>query len=81
MPVTDPMDAMLDYAACMREHGVDMPDPRAGGGGLVMEFEGPATDSDEPDSFGGDIGDIPDQAGKMMPIASEIDLCPIERRQ
>jgi hypothetical protein len=29
----DPEDAMLAFARCMREHGVDMPDPAAGGGG------------------------------------------------
>ena len=30
-------DAMLDFAKCMREHGVDMPDPEFGnGGGTVM---------------------------------------------
>ena len=29
----DPEDAMLDFARCMREHGVDMPDPDTSGGG------------------------------------------------
>jgi hypothetical protein len=28
----DPEDAMLKFAQCMREHGVDMPDPDPGGG-------------------------------------------------
>jgi hypothetical protein len=28
----DPEDAALAFVACMREHGVDMPDPDAGGG-------------------------------------------------
>jgi hypothetical protein len=37
--VEDPMDAILDYAACMREHGVDMPDPQGMGDGFVMSFE------------------------------------------
>jgi hypothetical protein len=31
-PDLDPEDAMLKYAQCMREHGVDMPDPEPGGG-------------------------------------------------
>ena len=31
----DPEQAGLDFARCMREHGVDMPDPKADGG-LVM---------------------------------------------
>src|SRR5262245_7082251 len=28
----DPEDAALAFVRCMREHGVDMPDPSAGGG-------------------------------------------------
>ena len=28
----DPQEAALDYTQCMREHGVDMPDPDANGG-------------------------------------------------
>ena len=31
-PELDPEDAMLKFAQCMREHGVDMPDPEPGGG-------------------------------------------------
>lgn len=30
-------DAMLEFAACMREHGVDLPDP--GAGGFIQKFE------------------------------------------
>lgn len=33
----DPMDALLDFSACMRENGVDMPDPQpAGEGGAFV---------------------------------------------
>ena len=32
----DPQQAGLDFAKCMREHGVDMPDPKVGEGGMVM---------------------------------------------
>ena len=35
---TDPKTAMLDYAQCMRDHGIDMPDPvfvENGGGGAT----------------------------------------------
>jgi hypothetical protein len=35
----DPEDAMLKFAECMREHGVDMPDPSPGGG-IRMNGEG-----------------------------------------
>jgi hypothetical protein len=36
-------DAMLEFTECMREHGIDMPDPQTGGGGqgpVVMRQEG-----------------------------------------
>jgi hypothetical protein len=48
----DPEQAFLDFAACMREHGVDMPDPEissAGGGfafGITVEG-GPAEEGAE----------------------------------
>jgi hypothetical protein len=31
---TNPEDAMLEFAQCMRDHGVDMPDPQTGGQGV-----------------------------------------------
>jgi hypothetical protein len=31
-------DAALDYAKCMREHGVDVPDPKPGGGGFGIQI-------------------------------------------
>ena len=36
----DPEDAMLEFAQCMREHGVDMADPEPGGGGVRINGEG-----------------------------------------
>ena len=37
----DPEDAMVDFARCMREHGVDVPDPQTSGdgeaGGVMIE--------------------------------------------
>ena len=38
----DPQQAGLDFARCMREHGVDVPDPKADGGGMVMIGPGAA---------------------------------------
>jgi hypothetical protein len=32
----DPEEAFLDFARCMREHGIDMPDPETAGGGDVV---------------------------------------------
>lgn len=50
---TDPEQAMLDFTQCMRDHGIDMPDPEvntAGGGfsfGITVQGEagdeGPVT--------------------------------------
>jgi len=40
----DAEKAGLDFARCMREHGVDMPDSQAGGGGFIMV--GPTDSSD-----------------------------------
>jgi hypothetical protein len=39
----DPEKAGLDFARCMREHGIDMPDPKAGEGGMVMIGGGPSS--------------------------------------
>ena len=38
----DPRDAMLAFARCMREHGVEMADPQPGaGGGFSIRIDGP----------------------------------------
>jgi hypothetical protein len=37
----DPQQAGLDFARCMREHGVDVPDPQPGEGGLIRIGPGP----------------------------------------
>jgi hypothetical protein len=38
-------EAMLEFAQCMREHGIDMPDPDTSGGGAV--FVGPGSEDGE----------------------------------
>jgi len=35
---TDPEQAMLEFTQCMRDHGVDMPDPQMGPGGGAFGF-------------------------------------------
>jgi len=45
-PDLDPEDAMLKFAQCMREHGVDMPDPTPGGG-ISVNGEGMSQDQME----------------------------------
>jgi hypothetical protein len=44
-------DAMVDYARCMREHGVDMPDPTDGGGLVIRKRAGQGKgDGPDPES-------------------------------
>jgi len=55
LPVSDdPMDAMLAFAACMRENGVDMPDPKPPGSGGAIFIEAGASDGTSPLSFDAD---------------------------
>ena len=42
-------DAMLEFAQCMREHGVDMPDPEFGDGGRGVFRMGPGPNSTQSD--------------------------------
>ncbi len=44
----DPQQAGLNFARCMREHGVDMPDPQADSNGLVMIGPGQGPDGSGP---------------------------------
>ncbi|HET9007289.1 MAG TPA: hypothetical protein VFQ04_11280, partial [Actinomycetes bacterium] len=51
-PSKDPQQAALDFARCMREHGVDMPDPQpAAGGGGGFGFEVRGDDPEETEKF------------------------------
>ena len=34
------LDAALKFARCVRSHGVDVPDPKAGGGGIQIKLRG-----------------------------------------
>ena len=44
----DPEEALLAFAECMRENGVDMPDPQPGGGSLVV---GPGQEQADESTF------------------------------
>jgi hypothetical protein len=52
---TEPVDseqALLEFAACMREHGVDMPDPQIDeNGGVQIEIGGVGAGPGDPDVF------------------------------
>ena len=40
----DPQQAALEFARCMRDNGIDMPDPQVGESGMVMIGPGPGGD-------------------------------------
>jgi hypothetical protein len=42
---TDPEEAQLAFAECMREHGIDMPDPGQAEGGMMIQRD--ASDGDQ----------------------------------
>ena len=56
MPPPDPAEQearkqqMLDFAQCMRDHGIDMPDPEitTDGGGIQVKMGGPGIDDNSP---------------------------------
>jgi hypothetical protein len=42
-------DALVEYAECMREHGIDMPDPEFSGDGGFLQEIGEGIDPEDPD--------------------------------
>jgi hypothetical protein len=62
-------DAALEYAQCMREHGVDMPDPEFEDGGMTMMLPDGA-DRDEVEAAEEECHPIMDE---VAPDADEID--------
>ena len=44
----DPQQAGLDFARCMREHGVDVPDPETGQAGFAVRIDGSASAASAP---------------------------------
>ena len=67
-------NAMLDYARCMRAHGVDMPDPKfsGAGGGPTFQFGGPG-------KKGGSTGPNPAPAFKQADRACHGKLADLRR--
>ena len=44
------LDQALKFARCMRAHGIDIPDPKAQGGGIIIGGGGPGTNFVDPRS-------------------------------
>jgi hypothetical protein len=59
-----PEDAMLAFARCMREHGVDMPDPQVGEGGFAVRIDGGKTEPATFEAAQEACGSIMEQAGR-----------------
>ena len=43
------MDKLVEYASCMREHGIDFPDPQTDGGGVLIGGDKDALDPSSPE--------------------------------
>ncbi|MEV4515104.1 hypothetical protein AB0K00_39860 [Dactylosporangium sp. NPDC049525] len=69
-PVKD-QENFLKYAQCMREHGVDMPDPQMDGGGIAMMIpEG--TDKAKVDAANGECKQFLPNGGQPMKADPEM---------
>ena len=68
-------EALLAFARCMREQGIDMPDPEPGGRGGGMVLIGPGSPADGAD---GDFAAAEKECGHLME-GLEPDLSPGER--
>jgi hypothetical protein len=69
-------DAMVSYSACMREHGVDMPDPTfdGKGGSMIMRTDSATGDGDAAPAFGGpDDETFKAAAEACQPIMDEVE--------
>ncbi len=62
-------DAMLAFSRCMRDHGVDMPDPVFSGGGASLQFGGPGASSIDPSSS--DFQEAQATCQKLLPAPAE----------
>jgi hypothetical protein len=83
---TDPEEAQLAFAECMREHGIDMPDPGQAEGGMMIqrdasdgdqeEFEAAMADCERfLDAVRSEIADDPELQAEMQEQMLEFTEC------
>lgn len=73
----DPEDAPFAFARCMREHGIDMPDPETvPGGGFTQRLEGGNVDPEKMQAAEEACGDILEQAGG---VRGELDPAQLDK--
>src|SRR3954449_12518875 len=66
-------DKMRDFAKCMREHGVDMPDPKPAGDGKGMSIaiQGDSSDRGKVDAASNACKHLMPNGGEMKPPSAE----------
>ncbi|MEU4251232.1 hypothetical protein AB0F15_27860 [Amycolatopsis sp. NPDC026612] len=66
-------DKMRDFAKCMREHGVDMPDPKPAGDGKGMSvaIQGDGSDKGKVDTASEACKHLMPNGGEMKPMSAE----------
>ena len=66
-------DKMRDFAKCMREHGVDMPDPKPAGdgGGMSIAIQGDGADRGKVDAAQNACKHLMPNGGEMKPPSAE----------
>ena len=76
-------DAMLDFARCMRDHGIDMPDPDTSGDGPgVVTFKAPASgSSDAPDIDSNKFKDANEACRKLLGDAGPQNMSPKQQQE
>ena len=64
----DPQDAAVEYARCMREHGIDMPDPEIGEGGdvRIAVRAGPGARGKSPNGGDADFEEAEKECGPIL---------------
>lgn len=76
----DAEQAQLDFAQCMREQGVDFPDPRADENG-DLQFQPPAGGIDDPEAFRDAAGECQESLEDVQPELSEEDQSELQDAQ
>src|SRR5438309_10764601 len=77
----NPDDAMLAFARCMREHGVDMPDPDTSGGGGMVKFGGTGTDGSKLDADMQKCQDADKACHDLLGDAGPQDMSPKQQQE
>jgi hypothetical protein len=79
----NPEDAMLEFARCMRENGVDMPDPDTSGGPGVVTFRagGAASAGTKIDADGGTFQKAHEACKDLMGDVGPMNMTPEQQQE